>query len=111
MEDKTFELMSKLYAEMNSRFDKMNSRFDGIDSRFDGIDSRFDVIDKKLDEKADKTDIVRIEDKLDNNSKALFDGYTLTYEKLSDLEKQLENISLKVEKQDIEIRVIKNIAN
>ncbi|MGH4050186.1 MAG: hypothetical protein ACREVX_02350 [Clostridium sp.] len=73
MEDKSFELMSKLYTEMNSKFDKMNSRFNGIDSRFD-------IIDKKLDAKADKTDIVRIEDKSDNNSKALFDGYTLNYE-------------------------------
>lgn len=104
MEDKSFELMSKLYTEMNLKFDKINSRFDGIDSRFD-------IIGEKLDAKADKTDIVRIEDKLDNNSKALFDGYTLTYEKLSDLEKQLKDISSKVEKQDIEIRVIKNIAN
>jgi len=97
MEDKTFDLMSKMYTEMNSKFDEINSRFDGIDS--------------KLDRKADKSDIVRIEYKLENNSKALFDGYTLTYEKLTDIEKKLADLSIKVEKQDIEIRVIKNIAN
>ena len=85
MEDKTFDLMSKLYSEMNSKFDEMNLKFDRIDSRFDGID-------KKLDKKADKNDIVRIEDKLENNSKALFDGYALTYEKLSDIGKKLEDI-------------------
>jgi len=111
MEDKIFDLMGKMYTEMNSKFDEMNSKFDEMDSKFDGINSRFDEINKKLDKKADKDDIVRLEDKLENKTKALFDGYTQTYEKLTDIEKRLEIISNKVEKQDIEIRVIKNIAN
>lgn len=97
MEDRTFDLMSKMYTEMNSRFGEMNSRFNELN--------------KKLDKKVDKDDIVRIEDKLENKTKALFDGYTQTYEKLTDIEKKLEYISNKVEKQDIEIRIIKNIAN
>lgn len=54
MDDKLFELMSKMYADMNSKLEEINN---------------------KLDMKADKNDIVHIEDKLDNNSKALFDGY------------------------------------
>jgi len=90
MEDKIFDLMGKMYTEMNLKFDEVNS---------------------KLDKKADKNDIVRLEEKLENKTKALFDGYTQTYEKLTDIEKRLEVISNKVEKQDIEIRVIKNIAN
>ncbi|MGH4140065.1 hypothetical protein [Clostridium sp.] len=97
MEDKIFDLMGKMYTEMNTKFDEINSRFDEINI--------------KLDKKADKTDIVRLEDKFEDKTKALFDGYTLTYEKLTDIEKKLEAISIKVEKQDIEIRVIKNIAN
>ena len=101
MEDKMFDLMGKMYRSMNSKFDEMNSKFD----------SKFDEINKKLDKKADKDDIVRLEYKLENKTKALFDGYTQTYEKLTDIEKRLEVISNKVEKQDIEIRVIKNIAN
>lgn len=90
MEDKIFELMSKMYSDMNSKLDEIN---------------------KKLDMKADKNDIVKIEDKLENNSKALFDGYKQTYEKITDIEKQLENISSKVDHQDVEIRVIKNVSN
>ena len=85
-----FDLMGKMYTEMNSRFDEIN---------------------KKLDTKADKNDIIRLEDKIENKTKVLFDVYTQTYEKLTDIEKKLEYISIKVEKQDIEIRVIKNIAN
>ncbi len=43
MEDKLFELMTKMYSD---------------------ITDRLDSIDNKLDEKSDKNDIVRIEDKL-----------------------------------------------
>jgi hypothetical protein len=38
VEDKTFELMEKMYAEINKRFD---------------------VLEEKIDKKADKTDIIR----------------------------------------------------
>lgn len=46
MEDKIFELISKMYSDMNSNLDEIN---------------------KKLDMKADKNDVVRIEDKLENS--------------------------------------------
>lgn len=90
MEDKLFELITKMYADMNSKFDEIN---------------------KKLDMKADKSGIVRIEDKLEDNSKVLFDGYKQTYEKLTDIEKKVVEISDKIQKQDVEIRVIKNVSN
>jgi len=84
LEDKTFELLSKLYGEF-SEFRK----------------------ETKEDIQGLKSDIVRIENKLDTNSKALFDGYKQTYEKLESLEIKVDDISSKVEKQDVEIRVIK----
>ncbi len=86
MEDKMFELITKMYSE---------------------ITTKLEIMDKKLDNKADKQDIVRIENKLDNDSKALFDGYTQTFEKLIAVEKKVDDISSKVEKQDVEITVIK----
>lgn len=81
-----FELITKMYSE---------------------ITTKLEIMDKKLDNKADKQDIVRIENKLDNDSKALFDGYTQTFEKLIAVEKKVDDISSKVEKQDVEITVIK----
>jgi hypothetical protein len=75
------------------------------------MNSKFDEINKKLDMKADKSGIVRIEDKLEDNSKVLFDGYKQTYEKLTDIEKKVVEISDKIQKQDVEIRVIKNVSN
>ncbi len=44
-----FELISKMYADINLKLEEIS-------------------------EKTDKVDIVGIEDKLDSNSKALFDG-------------------------------------
>lgn len=86
MEDKTFELMTKMYNELTLKIDTM---------------------DKKLDNKADKQDIIRIENKLYTDSKVLFDGYMQTFEKLKEVEAKVDGISSKVEKQDVEIRVIK----
>lgn len=86
MEDKLIELVTKMYSEMTVRLD---------------------TLDKKLDNKSDKTDIVRIENKLDTNSKALFDGYKQTYEKLGTLETKVDNMSQKIEKQDVEFKVFK----
>lgn len=86
MEDKLFELMTKMYSDITVRLDSM---------------------DKKLDGKSDKSDIVRIENKLDADSKALFDGYKQTYEKLGVLETKVDSISQKIEKQDVELKVLK----
>ena len=58
-------------------------------------------------EMATKKDIARLEDKMDRNDKALYDGYKLTYEKLEILEDKVDNLSDKVDKHDVEIRVIK----
>ncbi len=54
-----------------------------------------------------KQDIVRFENKMNKNHKALYDGYDkLTYEKLTTLEK-VDEIDRKVERQDVGIRVIR----
>lgn len=87
MDDKAFELLSKMYSEMQTGFAKMDERLTGVENH-----------------------VVRLEDKIDTNSKALFDGYKQTYEKLEVLEKKVDEISSKVQKQDVEIRVIKNAA-
>lgn len=94
--DKTFELLTKMYAEMNKRFDDVNEkfgvvdkRFDDVDKKFDNVDRRFDDVNKKLDAKADKSDIVRIENKLDKDSKALFDGYKQNSEQLNRIEQEV----------------------
>lgn len=72
LEDKTFELLTKMYSEMKGQFEEVKS---------------------KLDEKADKSDIVRMENELNPKVEALFDGY----KQHTDL---LERIAKEVSRQD-----------
>ena len=98
MEDKTFELLTKMYGEFTNRFDDVGKDIKGLTNDVNGL---------KDDAKSLKNDIIRIENKLDTNSKALFNGYSQTYEKLLEVEKKVDGLSDKVEKQEIEIKVIK----
>ncbi|MFZ5986733.1 MAG: hypothetical protein ACOYWZ_06380 [Bacillota bacterium] len=91
MEEKMFELMTKFYSEF-SEFRK---------------ETKEDIHIIKDDLKGIKGDIVRLENKIDTNSKALFDGYKQTYEKVIDVENAVKDLSQKVEKQEVEIKVIK----
>ncbi len=88
--EQLFEFMTKMYSDLNGKIDN--------------IDSEMQEVKENM---ATKQDIVRLEDKMDMNHKALYDGYKLTYEKLTMLEEKVNEIDKKVERQDVEIRVIK----
>lgn len=68
MEDKIFELLTEMYSKMTEQFKEINS---------------------KLDEKADKTDIVRLENELKPKVEALFDGYKQHTDILERIEKEV----------------------
>lgn len=87
MEDKMFELVTKMYNEF-SEFRKDMNEFKKDMNEF---------------RKETKKDIIRLENIVD----ALFDGYKQTFEKLTVVEKKVDDLSAKVEKQDVEITVIK----
>ena len=53
IEDKVFELLTKMYSKMTEQFEEVNG---------------------KLDKKADKSDIVRLENDLQPKVEVLFDG-------------------------------------
>ncbi|HZK27728.1 MAG TPA: hypothetical protein VFD00_09375 [Thermoclostridium sp.] len=132
MQDKTFELLEKMYSEINKRFDsmyteinkrfdstytEMNERFDSIDKRFDSIDKRFDSVQEDikqiLETKADKTDIVRLENVHGGKIDSLLDGYKQVYEKthehdkrFDDIDYKVDNLSLKITSHDTKLEVI-----
>ena len=91
MDDKVFDLMTKFYNE------------------FSGFKSEVNVKLENLQEGQQKleNDIIRLENKSDNNSKALFDGYQQTFEKLTEIDNKVDNLSNKLDKQEVEIKVIK----
>lgn len=86
MDEKMFELFEKMYLEIQDM--KLN------------MATKEDI--SKVEQK-----LVVLENKMDENHKALYDGYKLTYEKLEVLEEVVSEISKNVEKQDVEIRVIR----
>ena len=53
--------------------------------------TKIEEVNNKLDNKADKTDIIRLEDKLETKTKVLFDGYSQLYEKTASIEEKLDN--------------------
>lgn len=91
MEHKTFDLMTKMYSEF-SEFRKEMSEFKNEMTEF---------------KNETKNDIIRLENKIDTNSKALLDDYKQTYEKLTEIEKKVDSLYTKIEKQEVEIKVIK----
>ncbi len=113
MEDKMFELMTRMYSEMKQGFANVDKRFADVDKRFDDIDKRFEDVDKRfvsMDNKIEtlSKQVMSLENDLKPKVEAALDGYKLVYEKLTDLSEKVDIINSKVEKQDVEIRVIKS---
>ena len=85
VEDKTFELLTRMYGEFSSRFD-------GVENRLNDL------------EKGQKKIESLIENDVKKDISALYDGYKQTYEGVVDIQKSVRKISEKVDKQDVEIR-------
>ncbi len=90
MENKTFELLTKMYSEMQSGFSRLDKK----------IDDKIDVVRK---------DIVRLENKMDENHKALYDGYKQNSEAITEIREDIKELKSRVENQEIELRVIRNV--
>mgnify|MGYP000906042008 FL=1 len=84
MDEKTFELIEKMYSELVLFRKESNERFDKIE--------RGQVL---------------IEEKLESAKKALFDGYEHNTEAIEELKDKVDALAGKVDKQEVEIRVIK----
>jgi predicted phage-related endonuclease len=95
VEDKTFELLTKMYSDFSKRFDNMENRLDNLENG-----------QRKLEDGQRKLETL-IENDIKSDIKALYDGYHLTYEKLEAIERKVDDISVKVEMHEVEIKVIK----
>lgn len=87
MDDRLFELMTKMYGEMQ--------------------EMKVDIKETKVDLKADIRKIFdKIENDIEPKLQALFDGYKQTYELEMRNSQKLDGIADKVTKQEVEIKVI-----
>ncbi len=102
MEDKTFDLLQKMYGEFSKRFAQMDQRFEKIDQRFDKIDQRFE----KLENEQKKQGIML--ERLDDRVSEAFEAI----QTLSETNEQQHQEIMKELKGDIQVveTVIKRIA-
>lgn len=91
MDGKVFDLLTKMYNEMQDGFKEI----------------RADIKELKTDVNDLKNGQLLLEDKLEDTRKTLFDGYTQNSEQLNEIKSVLKDLSEKVEKQEVEIKVIK----
>jgi len=81
MDDKVFNLLEKMYSEMQEMKATM----------------------------ATKQDIVRIESKIDDNHKALYDEYKQSIEGITEVRGKLDKLTDRVENQEIKLQVLKSV--
>ena len=73
MEDKTFELFTKMYTELTGKMDIMQLKIDNIEGELDNV--------KKV--------VIKMENDHGNKLDALFDGYKQNTERLDRIEAQV----------------------
>jgi peptidoglycan hydrolase CwlO-like protein len=81
VEDKTFELMEKMYSEINKRFDSMQGDIQGI---------KGDIRQVKKEVRHVRNQVTRLEYEHGKKIDALFDGYKQLYEKLEEHDKRFD---------------------
>ncbi len=91
MEEKMFDLMSNIYGELSQFRNETDKRLNSLENSMNRMVGN----------------MVCLENKLDNNSRALFDGYKQTYEEVKELKFEVKDLSSKLDKQEVEIKVIK----
>lgn len=91
MDDKTFELLTRMYNEFVSFKSDMNEFRQETNKRLDAVDGH----------------IIRIENEHGHKLDALFDGYKQLTEGQEEIKLQLTELSSKVERQDVQITVLK----
>ncbi|NMA35110.1 MAG: hypothetical protein GX940_11295 [Clostridiaceae bacterium] len=90
MEDKAFDLLTRLYGELTEFRQDMNAFRKTTEEDIQSL----------------KNEVLQIEQEHGTRLEALLDGYKQTYEKLELVEQKLDALSESVEQNDIKIKVI-----
>ncbi len=90
-EDKLFELMTKLYSEMQEGFKHTNERIDSMEGELKSV--KGEVQSVKDDVQSVRDDVKKIKITIEHDLKpkieALFDGYKQNTEKLERIEEEV----------------------
>ncbi len=95
--DKLFDLMSKMYGEMQNGFKSVNNRLDKLETRMDNFEVRMDSLEKNQ---------VKLENEVHEGFKTLYDGYIQNAESITRIEAKVDCIYDRVNKNEIELKVL-----
>ena len=112
VEDRTFDLLTKMYSEFTNTFSKMDQRLGTLETRFDKVDQRLGTLETGFDEMNEKMDslnghVIRLENKQNIDSKALFDGYKQIYENTVEMKSDFKAIKEILMEHEIRLRKVK----
>lgn len=138
-DDKVFDLLTKMYSDINTRFDKVENKIDAVQQEVSYVKQELTIVKDDLsgvkqeltsvkqdvngvkqeltivkeDVSNLKEDISKIGAKLDGEiipkQQALFDGYVSNTEKLSEIQDSAEN--LRIDVNNISIKTLKTENN
>jgi conjugal transfer/entry exclusion protein len=91
MEDKAFELLTKMYGEFSEFRKEANRKFEDVKSDIQKVSNQVVILENELKPKVE----------------IALEGYQAVSEKLTTLENKIDNLSAKVESQDAQITVLK----
>ena len=80
MDNEMFDLMTKMYAEMQKGFERVNGRIGKLNGRIDKLETEVNDVKKT---------VIDIEQNHGDKLSALFDGYKQNSEKLDRIEKEV----------------------
>lgn len=112
LDDQTFELLTKMYSEFRNEFSKVDKKFELLDGRLDKLDNRLEIVEDNLGNVMQRLDsveghIVRLENKQSIDSKALFDGYKLTYENTVEIKREISDMKEILDNHEIKLHKVK----
>ena len=110
MDDKTFELLEKMYVEFTGRFEKLESGQQELESGQQELESGQQQITKRLD----KIEI-KLEHDITNSLQSLHEGVAINTSKLEEhterlntIENKVDYIAMSVTSQDKRLKVVES---
>lgn len=95
MDKKAFNLLEKMYVDLSGKIDNINGEIKEIRIDINGVKQGVNEVEQ---------DIIRIEHKMDDNHKALYDGFKLNAEGIQELNIKVDNLTEGVEHQEIKLQ-------
>ncbi len=95
MEDKTFELIEKLYSRMEEGFSELRSE---MNDGFTKVNVRIDRVEQNS---------VRMEQKIDDKIGILFDAVQGNTEAINSLRTEMQALETKVDAHEVKLKIVK----